>query len=68
MSIRRLITITVEQLSPPLVLDSAALAIDVRTALANLGGGVVVTGLTVVEHDVVLVEQESFVGQFTIEV
>jgi hypothetical protein len=67
MSIKRLITIKVEQTSPP-TMDAVVFANDIKTALAGLGGTVVVTEITAVEHDVVLVEQESFLSQFQIEV
>ena len=67
MSIKRLITIRVEQTSPP-TMDAVAFADNIKTALAKLGGDVVVTEIAAVEHEVVLVEQENFVSQFKIEV
>lgn len=67
MADKRLITIRVEQTDPP-VLDTAALAKAIKAGVAGLGGTIVVAEITVVEHAVVLVEQETFLGQFKIEV
>tara|TARA_R110000868_G_scaffold193153_4_gene437854 strand:+ start:740 stop:889 length:150 start_codon:yes stop_codon:yes gene_type:complete len=49
-------------------MDAVAFADNIKTALAKLGGDVVVTEIAAVEHEVVLVEQENFVSQFKIEV
>lgn len=67
MADKRLITIQVEQTDLP-VLDHVLFSDAVKAGLANIGGTIVVTAITVAEHAVAVVEQETFLGQFKIEV
>ena len=64
MAVKRIYTVRVEQ--GDTARDDDAVKAAAADLAAALGG--TVTGVSMVEHDVVVVEQETFTGQYTIEV